>query len=176
MQHPLEENVSRLAVNLEAQDLHILICLFRQFVHAFHVQLHCLCIWEDVDDTQFRALLVVVRDMGNSTGFVCLCLFSDLSVILLISFELALLDFLIADEDDRLRHFGFLSQRVTTIHLKNKFPSLRGGRIPTKQSLTLFLQTFCLRLLRRQTTAAHNDSAGFRYSLTSDSISCLMVL
>jgi hypothetical protein len=65
-----------------------------------------------VDDTQFRALLVVVRDMGNRTGFVQLCLFGDLPVIVLISFELTLLDSLMANEDDRLIDFDFLSRRI----------------------------------------------------------------
>src|SRR5688572_29962088 len=50
--------------------------------------------------------------MGKCTGFVCLCLFGDLPVIELILFELALFDSLMADEDDWLRHFDFLSRTV----------------------------------------------------------------
>ena len=49
--------------------------------------------------------------MGNRTGFVQLCLFGNLPVLELILFELALFDSLIANEDDRLRHFDFLSLR-----------------------------------------------------------------
>ena len=62
-----------------------------------------------MDDTQLRPFLVVVRKMRNRTGFVRLCLFRDLPVIVLISLELDLLDSLIDYEDYRLRHFDFIS-------------------------------------------------------------------
>jgi hypothetical protein len=66
----------------------------------------------------------VIRDVGNRTGFVRLCLFGDLPVIVLISFELTLLDSLIADEDDRFRHFDFLSEALIMINLKARWVSL----------------------------------------------------
>jgi hypothetical protein len=136
LSHHRQHPVARRAVDLEALGLNKFVCLRRPLVGAVEVEIHGIGVGEDPNEGHLGFLLVDIALEEDRIGLPRLEQRSHFSGELLEPLELALLDPVGADKDDRLRQLrppAFSQSQPVTKERKLAFC---GGVKRAKRALT----------------------------------------